>query len=105
MYTFHSNVMILARYLSHLLKDKTAIPTFGICSLYPNRDKIIMPHSTPFNSCNSASTISISFPDPSNFLQCMLYENEGSGKDQFLGDFDWLSGRQYNTISPLFVDF
>ena len=33
----------------------------------------------------------ISFPGPSNFLQCMLDENEGSGKDRFLGDPDWLS--------------
>ena len=29
----------------------------------------------------------------------MLEENEGSGKDQFLGDPDWLSEMQYNTIS------
>ena len=27
----------------------------------------------------------------------MLDENEGSGKDQFLGDPDWLSEMQYNT--------
>ena len=26
----------------------------------------------------------------------MLNENEGSGKDQFLGDPDWLSEMQYN---------
>ena len=47
----------------------------------------------------------ISYPEPSNFLQRMLDENEGSGKDQFLGDPDWLSEMQYNTISPLFADF
>ena len=28
----------------------------------------------------------------------MLDGNEGSGKDQFLGDPDWLSEMQYNTI-------
>ena len=33
----------------------------------------------------------ISFPEPANFLRRMLDENEGSGKDQFLGDPDWLS--------------
>ena len=32
-------------------------------------------------------------------------ENEGSGKDQFLGDPDWFSEMQYNTISPLFADY
>ena len=47
----------------------------------------------------------ISYPEPSNFLQRMLDENEGSGKDQFLGDPDWLSEMQYNTISPLFADY
>ena len=35
----------------------------------------------------------------------MLDENEGSGKDQFLGDPDWLSEMQYNTTSSLFADF
>ena len=39
---------------------------------------------------------SISYPEPSNFLRRMLDENEGSGKDQFLGDPDWLSEMQYN---------
>ena len=33
----------------------------------------------------------ISFPEPANFLRRMLDENEGSGKDRFLGDPDWLS--------------
>ena len=33
----------------------------------------------------------ISFPEPANFLRRMLDQNEGSGKDQFLGDPDWLS--------------
>ena len=47
---------------------------------------------------------SISYPEPSNFLGRMLDENEGSGKDQFLGDIDWLFEMQYNTISPLFAD-
>ena len=47
----------------------------------------------------------ISFPEHANFLRRTLDENEGSGKDQFLGDPDWLSEMQYNTISPLFVDF
>ena len=40
-----------------------------------------------------------------NFLRRMLDEKEGSGKDQFLGDPDWLSEMQYNTISPLFADY
>ena len=35
----------------------------------------------------------------------MLDENEGSGKDQFLGDPDWLSEMQYNTVSPPFLMF
>ena len=35
---------------------------------------------------------------PANFLQRMLDEDEGSAKDQFLGDPDWLSEMQYNTI-------
>ena len=39
-----------------------------------------------------------SFPEPANFLRRMLDENEGSGKDQFLGDPDWLSEMQYNAI-------
>ena len=43
--------------------------------------------------------------DSPNFLQRMLDKNEGSGKDQFLGDPDWLSEMQYNTISPLFADY
>ena len=47
----------------------------------------------------------ISFPDPANLLRRMLDENEGSGKDQFLDDPDWLSAMQYNTISPLFADY
>ena len=47
----------------------------------------------------------ISYPEPSNFLRRMLDENEGSGKDQFLGDPDWLSEMQYNAISPLFADY
>ena len=46
---------------------------------------------------------SISFPEPANFLRCMLEKNEGSGKDQFLGDPECLSEMQYNTISPLFT--
>ena len=33
----------------------------------------------------------ISFPEPTNFLRRMLDEKEGSGKDQFLGNPDWLS--------------
>ena len=40
----------------------------------------------------------ISYPEPSNFLQRMLDENEGSGKNRFLGDPDWFSEMQYNTI-------
>ena len=43
-------------------------------------------------------SLAISFPGPANFLRRMLDENEGSGKDQFLGDPDWLSEMQYNTI-------
>ena len=39
----------------------------------------------------------ISLPEPANFLRRMLDENEGSAKDQFLGDPDWLSEMQYNT--------
>ena len=35
----------------------------------------------------------------------MLDGKEDSGKDQFLGDPDWLSEMQYNTISSLFVDY
>ena len=50
-------------------------------------------------------TNAISFPEPTNFLRRMLDENEGSGKDEFLGDPDWLSDMQYNTISPLFADY
>ena len=38
------------------------------------------------------------YPDPANFLRRMLDENEGSEKDQFLGDPDWLSEMQYNAI-------
>ena len=38
----------------------------------------------------------ISFPEPANFLRCLLDENEGSGKDQFLADPDWLSEMQCN---------
>ena len=44
-------------------------------------------------------------PRPANFLQRMLDEKEGSGKDRFFGDPDWLSEMQYNTISPLFADY
>ena len=44
-------------------------------------------------------------PKPAYFLQRMLNENEGSGKDQFSGDPDWLSEMHYNTISPLFADY
>ena len=47
----------------------------------------------------------ISFPEPANFLRRMLDENEGYVKDQFLGDPDWLSEMQYNTMSPLFADY
>ena len=50
-------------------------------------------------------SLPISFPEPANFLQRMLNENEGSGKDQFLGDPYWLSEMQYNTTSPLFADY
>ena len=38
-----------------------------------------------------AHTCPISYPEPSNSLQRMLDENEGSGKDQFVSDPDWLS--------------
>ena len=38
----------------------------------------------------------ISLPEPANFLRRMLDENEGSGKNQFLGDPNWLSEMQYN---------
>ena len=58
-------------------------------------------HSGSFSQC----IYTISFPEPANFLRRMLDENEGSGKDQFLGDPDWLSEMQYDTISPLFADF
>ena len=47
----------------------------------------------------------ISFPEPAIFLRRLLDENEGSGKDQFLADPDWLSEMQYNTISPLFANY
>ena len=47
----------------------------------------------------------ISHPEPSKILRRMLDENEGSGNDQFLGDPDWFSEMQYNTISPLFADY
>ena len=47
----------------------------------------------------------ILFPEPANFLRRMLNENEGSRKDKLLGDPDWLSEIQYNTISPLFADY
>ena len=58
------------------------------------------------HDCETAWTVwAISYPDFSNFLQSVFHENEGSGKDQFLGDPDWLSEMQYNTISPLFTDF
>ena len=33
----------------------------------------------------------ISIPERANFLRRMLDENEGTEKDQFLGDPDWLS--------------
>ena len=46
--------------------------------------------------CYLAIWAPISFPEPANFLRHMLDENEGSGKDQFLGDPDWLSEIQYN---------
>ena len=42
---------------------------------------------------------------PAKFLRRMLDENEGSGKNQFLGDPDWLSEIQHNTISSLFADY
>ena len=45
---------------------------------------------------SSLVSSSISFSEPANFLRRMLDENEGSGKDQFLGDPDWLSEMQYN---------
>ena len=45
----------------------------------------------------------ISFPEPANFLQLMLDESEGSGKDQFLGDL--IGYLKCNTISPLFADY
>ena len=38
--------------------------------------------TTPF------CTDQFAFPEPANFLRRMLVENEGSGKDQFLGDPD-----------------
>ena len=66
-------------------------------------------------SCHSVISVSeqsqqirvkpILFPEPANFLWCMLDENEGSGKDQFLGDPDWSSEMQNSTISPLFADY
>ena len=52
-----------------------------------------------------ASLVPISLLEPANFLRRMLDKNEGSGKDQFLGDPDWLSEMQYNAISPLFADY
>ena len=46
----------------------------------------------------------ISFPEPAaNFLRRMLDENEGSGKDQFLDDPDWLSEMQYKSFPEPFV--
>ena len=47
----------------------------------------------------------ILFPGPADFLRHMLDENEGSGKDQFLSDPDWLSEMQYNTMSLLLADY
>ena len=47
----------------------------------------------------------ILFPVPASFLRRMLDENEGSGKDQFLSDPDWLSEMQYNTMSLLLADY
>ena len=41
--------------------------------------------------------LSIPFQEPANFLRRALEENEVSGKDQYLGDPDWLSEMQYNT--------
>ena len=57
------------------------------------------------NGLTSKDRLPISFPEPANFLRRMLDENEGYVKDQFLGDPDWLSEMQYNTISPLFADY
>ena len=46
------------------------------------------------------STAILSIAEPANFLQRMLDENKGSGKDQFLGDPEWLFEMQYNK-SPI----
>ena len=54
---------------------------------------------------NFAQILTTASTEPANFLRRMLDENEGSGKDQFLGDPDWLSEMQYSTISPLFADY
>ena len=35
----------------------------------------------------------------------MLDEDEGSGKDQFLGDPDWLSEMQYDTIRSFPISY
>ena len=51
--------------------------------------------------CITVQENPISFPEHANFSRRMLDENEGN---QFLGDPDWSSEMQYNTISPLFAD-
>ena len=50
------------------------------------------------DQCCSVTSVwnAISFPEPANFLRRMLDQNEGSGKDQYLGEPDWLSEIQYN---------
>ena len=70
----------------------------------PCHDNVLLVSTSPHPS-SRIGAYAISYPEPSNFLRHMLNENEGSGKDQFLGDPDCLSEIQYNTISPLFADY
>ena len=44
--------------------------------------------------------VPISFPEPANFLRRMLDENDGSGKDQFLGEKALYNVRQ-NHVSQI----
>ena len=88
----------------NLLKFGKALKGQEVCKARHLYWNMIFYCTTFGNSDKSSTCDTILFPEPANFLRHMLDKNKGSGKDQFLGDPDWLSEMQYNAIRLLFAD-
>ena len=107
------SLKFFSTYIASLDPETVQLPAFSIlsamlteaCGPPEKLSLVLVERSYVLRMTVKLAYGSISFPEPSNFLGRMLNENEGSGKDQFLGDPDWLSEMQYNIKSAICPSF